>query len=163
MKELYIRTIAQKAALIDAIEHHLEVLEVELEGECLELAEVEGWDFEVKVSNINTSRQEIAFLNAFLPALKSHPAGAGGVFLEAVEVGVVKAALASLADIENETTAQEAILAVVSAENIKNTIRTTAREWGAIDPERLAIALSNQVRETLEGNNAAKDLYDQLN
>lgn len=161
MKELYIRTSAQKAALVEAIEHHLEVLGDEIAAECSGLVDREGLSFDISISQINAQKKEVAFLNSFLPALEAHPAGAGGVFLEAFEVGVLKAALASLVDVQDEDS-DEAIYIVISSENIKNTIRSTAREWGAIDPERLAIELSRQAREALEGNSAAKDLLEQL-
>lgn len=165
MKEIYLRNDGQKKALVDAVQHHIEVLNDELGGQVDELdAWQEGWQFDTVLSNIQTTRKEIAFLTSFLPALQSHPVGVGGVFLEAFEVGVIKSALAALADIQQEhnNETDNGILSILSAENIKNTIRSTAQSWGAIDPERLAIELARQVRQALESKGTAKELLNQL-
>lgn len=160
MRTLTLRTAAMVAALTDAVQHHLEVLNDQMVEQVDLLMKAEGWEYEVALHNISVTKKEIAFLKAFIPATQQASAGIS-VFLEAFEVGVIKSALASLADIESSD-ANGSIFEVVSSENIKNTILSTVQSWGAIDPERLAIELARQAREALASKAPAQDLLDQL-
>lgn len=162
MNTLTLSTAAHKAALISAIEHQLEVTEDNIGSDASELQYAEDVEFDIVLTSINASRKQVAFMEAFLKGLTDVPVGIS-VFLEELEVAVVKEALASLVDVESDDESPLSLDEVFSVYNIKQSILKTNTSWGSLDVDALSRDLSNQARQTVDENSPAQDLLNSLN
>ena len=159
MSTLHLSTAAHKAALVDAIAFMNEVNSDMLLDECSGLAALEGQEFDSSLEQIQNLRKREAFINSFTTALASVPVGMS-VFLEGVEVEVVRDGLQSLIDNQEEYADEKSPFSV---ENIKQLVLASQTSWGSLDVEALSQKLSDQASETVDGNSAAQDLLDALN